>query len=84
VLTLILFIQIKFVHVFLKWDGVNMLQLGILVTSACNIFKSCFFKDVVEILKLSKGSMQIPSPCFGTYILNKTKKEDKFIMLPCN
>jgi len=39
---------------------------------------------MVETLKVSKGSMQIPSPCFGTYILNKTKKEDKFIMLPCN
>ena len=37
-----------------------MCQLGILVTSTCNIFKSSFFKDMMEALKVSEGSMQNP------------------------
>jgi hypothetical protein len=54
---------------FLKWDGVNMSQLGALVNSTCNIFKYCFFKDMIETFKISEGSNEKSKciPSLGTY-----------------
>jgi hypothetical protein len=54
-----------------------MSQLGILVTSACNIFKSCFFKDMMETLKVSEGSMQNPRIALVWEHISETKKKKK-------
>jgi len=53
-----------------------MSQLGILVTSACNIFKYCFLKDMMQTLKISEGSMENPRIVLVWEHMSIKKKKD--------